>query len=98
MLLMYCLYKLSVLMLLLDGTASKLLPDQLQFDRENNKDCIVLNVFDYIDRQSDQTMTLKVKSGDSQFKVSGNEATVAVVNDEGWSTIHEPFLITHYVH
>ena len=85
-------------MLLLDGTASKLLSDQLQFDRENNKDCIVLNVFDYIDRQSDQTIRLQVKSGDSQFKVSGNEATVTVVNDEGWSTIHELFLITHYVH
>ena len=73
-------------MFLLDGNASKLLSDKLRFDREDNKNCITLDVFDYFDRQSDQTIRLQVKSGDSQFKVSGNEATVAVVNEEGWST------------
>ena len=66
----------------LDGNAFKTLPDQLLLGRDNNnKHCISVNVLG--DTSRSQTIRLGLVAGDSRFKVMGNKAIIAIVNDKG---------------
>ena len=65
----------------LDGNASKIIPDQLLLGRDNNMHCISVNVLG--DTSHSQTIRLGLVAGDSRFKVMGNEAIIAIVNDKG---------------
>ena len=65
----------------LDGNASKIVPDQLYLDRDTNTHCISVSVWS--DTSRSQTITLGLVAGDSRFKVMGNEAIIAIVNNKG---------------